>query len=806
MAEKLYRKIRKVAVVGAGTMGSQIAAHIANVGIPCDLLDILPTELTTEERANNLTLDSPAVRNRIAQSALDRMKSAKTRSPFYLPDAAQPIRVGNLNDHAAWLADADWVIEAVVENLNVKKQVHARIDLHRKRGTLVTSNTSGISIRSIAEDLPEDYQECFMGTHFFNPPRYMYLLEIIPTDKTRPELVEFIVDFGERVLGKGIVRCKDTPNFIANRVGAFAIMHAIHLMLEAGLTIDEVDAITGPPLGRPRSATFRLGDLIGIDILVDVANNLYECVPDDEQRGLFRIPDFVSRMVEKNWLGDKTGQGFYHKRPGERGSEIWTLDYNSLEYIPRAQIEFDSLDAVKRIPDAGQRIKQLVNSGDRAGEFAWKCISNVMIYAASRIPEISEDLVSIDNVMKWGFNWEIGVFEMWDAIGVPESVERMRSEGHAIPPLVTNLLNAGQRSFYNRAGGARAYFDLGTSDYREIESRPEVILLSDSKANGKVVKSNADASLIDIGDGVACLEFHGKMNTIDLPTIEMMVEALDEVKQNFEGLVIGNHAVNFSVGANLVLMLQRARNKDWDALGRMGRAFQDADMALRLSPKPVVAAPAGMAFGGGCEITLGADRVCAAAETYIGLVELRVGLIPGAGGTKEMAIRCLEGVPLDAGGDPFPHVKRAFETIAYSKVSESGAHAKTLGYLRDADKISINHAHHLYDAKQMVLSMAADGYQQPQPRMPFVLGEAGLAQFKLEIHLMRRAAYISDHDVKVVNQLAYVLCGGKLSAPQFVSEQYLLDLEREAFLSLCGEEKTQQRIEYTLKTGRPLRN
>ena len=776
MRNSQYRQIKRVAVVGAGTMGAQIAAHIANVGIPCDLLDIPPTELTPEERANHLTLDNPAVRNRIAQSALDRMKSAKTRSPFYVPDAAELIRVGNLHDHAEWLADADWIIEAVVENLDVKKQVHGRINQHRRHGTLVSSNTSGISIRNIAEDLSQDYQECFLGTHFFNPPRYMYLIELIPTDTTRPDLVEFISDFAEYTLGKGIVHCKDTPNFIANRIGIFSVLHTIHLMLEEGYTIDEVDAITGPPMGRPRSATFRLGDIIGLDVLVDVANNVYQNAPNDERREVFRVPDFILQMVKKGWLGEKTGGGFYQRRRGESGSEIWTLDYNTLEYVPHSEVRFDSVDGVRRIADAGERLKRLIDSDDRAGQFAWKCLSHTMRYAASRIPEISDDLESIDNVMKWGFNWEHGIFEAWDAIGVPESVERMKAEDHTIPPLVANLLDSGHTAFHKTSS----------------KSQP--------------VKSNADASLIDMGDGVLCLEFHSKMNAIDNPSIEMMFEALDEVERNFEGLVIGNHADNFSVGANLALMLERARNGDWKALEAMISAYQRANMKFRLSPKPVVTAPTGMTLGGGCEIAFGADRICAAAETYIGLVEVGVGLIPAAGGVKEMAIRCLEDVPLDTDAEPFPHIKRAFETIAYAKVSENAAHAKQLGYLREADTVSINRMHHLHDAKQLVLAMAAEGYQEPQPRQVFVLGEAGLDRLRSEIDLARCAGHLSDHDVKILNQLAYVLCGGELSTPQSVSEDYLLELEREAFLGLCGEEKTHQRIEYTLKTGKPLKN
>ena len=520
---------------------------------------------------------------------------------------------------------------------------------------------------------------------------------------------------------------------------------------------------------------------------MDVANNVYENAPNDERREVFRVPDFILQLVKKGWLGEKTGSGFYQRRRGKNGSEIWTLDYNTLEYVPRStplsppdgggiKGGLDSINEVRRIADTGERLKRLINSDDRAGQFAWKCLSHTICYAASRIPEIADDPVSIDNVMKWGFNWELGVFEAWDAIGVPESVERMKAESHAVPPFVANLLNSGQASFYK------------------------------TSSNRQPVKSNADASLIDMGDGVLCLEFHSKMNTIDNPSIEMMFEALDETERNFEGLVIGNHADNFSVGANLALMLERARNGDWEALEEMISAYQRANMRFRLSPKPVVAAPAGMALGGGCEIAFGGDRICAAAETYIGLVEVGVGLIPAAGGVKEMAIRCLEGVPLAVDAELFPHIKRAFETIAYAKVSESAASAKRLGYLREADSISINRKHHLHDAKQLVLAMAAEGYQEPQPREVFVLGETGLDRLRSEIDLAQRAGQLSDHDVRILNQLAYVLCGGEISAPQSVSEDHLLELEREAFLGLCGEEKTHQRIEYTLKTGKPLKN
>ena len=805
MQVELYRKIKRVAVLGAGTMGSQIAAHFANVGIPCDLLDVLPAGMKDENCGGSVE------RNRIAASALDRMKNAKTRSPFYVRDATRLIRAGNLSDHANRLAEADWIVEAVTENLQEKKQVHELIDRHRRHGTLVSSNTSGISIKVLSEGRSTNFRECFLGSHFFNPPRYMHLLEIIPTAETRTNLVDFAADFGERILGKGIVRCKDTPNFIANRIGTFAMMHTIHLMLEEDYTIDEVDAITGPLIGRPRSATFRLGDLIGIDILVDMAKNLNTALPGDERRAVFRVPDFVLQMIERNWLGDKTGRGFYHKRPGEKGSEILTLNYNTLEYVPRESMQSRTLDSVKRIRDAGTRIKALTDNDSREGRLVWKSLSNILRYAASCIPEISDDLESVDKAMKWGFNWELGVFEIWDAIGVPESVERMQSDGSLIPPLAANLLDSGYTSFYRAVNpedshAKTAYFDLGSNSYQETDTPSEDIVLSALRSDGKTVQSNADASLIDIGDGVACLEFHSKMNIINTPTLEMMLKALDEVERNFVGLVIGNHSDNFSVGLNLVLVLEKARNKDWDAIDEILLNFQTANMSLRSSPKPVVSAPSGMTYGGGCEIVLNSDAACAAAETYMGLVEVRVGLIPGAGGTKEMILRCQENPPIDSSVDAIPYVKRAFETIAGSSVSESGKHARQLGYLRNTDYISINSRRRLYDAKEMVRSIAARGYQQPQPRETLVPGSNGLAQLKLEVYQMRCADYISEHDATVLNKLANVLCGGELTSPQRVSESYILDLEREAFIGLCGEEKTQNRIEFTLKTGKPLRN
>lgn len=802
----MTRTVNKVAVLGSGVMGSAIAAHLANAGIPSYLLDIVPKELTPEESAKGWTLTTPAVRNRIAQAGLEAAKKAKPAA-FYSPDFASLITVGNFEDHLALVRDVDWIIEVVVERLDIKQALLKKVDAVRKPGTIVSSNTSGIPIGEIKRGLSDDFRKHFLGTHFFNPPRYMRLLEIIPTEETLPEVVETMATFGERVLGKGIVYCKDRPNFIANRIGVFAMMYAMRTMLEGKYTIEEVDQLTGPLTGKPKSATFRTGDIVGIDTLVHVANNLYAAAPDDEMRDVFVVPDFITTMVERKMLGDKTKQGFYKKVKGDGGNGILMLDYTTLNYRERQKAKFASLDAAKNIENLSERLKMLTYANDRAGEFLWKTTSAVLLYAAHRIPEISDDIVNVDRAMRWGFNWQLGPFETWDAIGVEESVKRMRQEGRSIPPLVEKLLASGKKSFYERSNGTTLYFDVKTQRHVPLEAKPGLVILSSLKDRNKIIKKNAGASLIDIGDGVACLEFHSKMNAITEDIIAMTGYAVQEVAKNSEGLVVGNEGENFSVGANIMLMLMAAQEGDWDELDMMARAFQKATQSLKYSPKPVVAAPFGMTLGGGCEFALGADKIRAAAELYMGLVEVGVGIIPAGGGCKEMLVRMLEAVPKGADVDFFPLVRRLFETIGMAKVSSSAVEARGLGFLRPSDGITINKDYLLADAKATVLAMVQEGYQQPTPRTDIpALGEPALANLKLGMYLLKEAGRITDYDMHVGTKLAYVLCGGDVTSKTLVSEQYILDLEREAFLSLAGEKKTQERLAYMLKNGKPLRN
>ncbi len=802
----MKRTVKKAAVLGAGVMGSRIAAHLANAGVPTLLLDIVPRALDEKERIAGLTLESRQVRNRIAAQGLEAAIKAKPPA-FYLPEQARLVEVGNFEDDLARLAEADWIIEAVVENLEVKRALLAKVDSGRRPASVVSTNTSGLSIRALAEGRSEDFRRHWLGTHFFNPPRYMRLLEIIPGPDTLPEVLDFIVDFSTSALGKAVVRAKDTPNFIANRIGIFGALNTVKVMMDAGYTIEEVDELTGPAIGHPKTATFRLADLAGIDTFVYVAENLYANAPHDEKHDLFQVPDFIKKMVERGWLGDKSGQGFYKRVKGKADGDILVLDYRTLEYRPRQKPSFPQLEMARNISDPGERLKSLIYSPDRAGRFIWKTTSELLLYAAARVPEIADDIVAIDNTMKLGFNWELGPFEAWDAIGVAESVERMEAEGKAIPPLVRALLDSGKKSFYQREAGRHLYFDLASRDYREKPERPDVIILASLKERKKVIRENAGASLIDLGDGIACLEFHSKMNAIGADTVEMMNYAVKKAEEEFEGLVIGNQAENFSVGANLMLLLLEAQEGNWDEIDLAVRSFQQANMALKYSRRPVVVAPFGMALGGGCEITMHGARAVAAAESYIGLVEVGAGLIPAGGGTKELLIRCLDQAPDDPNIDLIPYIKKAFETIAMAKVSTSAHEARELGFLRESDPVVMNRDHLLEQAKQQALALARAPYQPPLPRTDIkALGEPGLAALKLAIHIMGRAGYISEYDAEIGKKLARVLCGGELSRPTEVSEEYLLDLEREAFLSLCGQRKTQERMQYILKTGKPLRN
>lgn len=802
----MERKIRKAAVLGAGVMGAGIAAHLANVGIPTYLLDIVPRELTADESKKGLTLADPAVKNRIAQAGKDRLLKEKP-APLYDKKNIELITAGNFEDHLPLLAEVDWIIEVVVENLEVKKSVLAQVEAHRRPGTIVSSNTSGVSINEMAEGRSDDFRKHFLGTHFFNPPRYLKLLELIPGRDTDPAIVAFMKHFGEHVLGKGMVVCKDTPNFIANRIGTYGLQVSLHEMVRLGLGVDEVDALTGPVIGRPKSATFRTLDVVGLDTYVHVAGNVRNKSTDDTERAIFEVPDFVLQMVEKRWIGQKAGQGFFKQVKSAQGKEILALDINTLEYRPSVKPKFPSLDAAKAAKTLPEKLRALVYGKDKGSEFVWSVFKKVLLYSAEKAYEIADDIVAVDQAMKWGFGWEMGPFETWDAIGVEKSVARMREENERIPALVEELLASGKTSFYQKAEGKRQVFSIG-GVYKGIEENKENINLAALKEQGKLIKKNAGAALIDLGDGVACLEFTSPHNALGLDVLQMANQAAVEVQKNFAGLVIGNQGKNFCVGMNLAMALMEAQDENWLELDMLVSNFHKAARAIRYMHRPVVAAPFGMTLGGGVEVTFLADRVQAAAETYLGLVEVGVGLLPGGGGTKEMLFRAMENVP--EGGsvpvDPFPFVARAFETIAMAKVSTSGQEAINLGYLRPTDRISINSDHLLYDAKQLVLAMDKEGYTPLQPRKIRVIGETGYANLRQNIYAMKKSGYISEHDELIASKIAYVMSGGNVPAGTEVTESYILELEKQAFLSLIKTPKTQQRMQHMLMKNKPLRN
>lgn len=800
--------IEKAAVLGAGTMGAQIAAHLANARIPTLLLDIPPRELTPEEQKKGLTLDSKDVRNRFANAGLQGAKKSKPAA-FFSQDLASLVSTGNFDDDLARIKDCDLIIEAVVENLDIKRSLYERVDQHRRPGSIVASNTSGIPIHLLAEGRSDDFRAHFLGVHFFNPPRYLHLVEIIRTEWTKPEVSCSIFGFLDQRLGKGVVPAKDRPNFIANRIGTYGALQTIKTMLEDGYSIEEVDKLTGPAVGRPKTATFRTFDLVGLDVFSHVIRNLYEALPEDEERRIFVAPEFLANMVERGLLGNKSKAGFYKRQKGAGDKrEFLVIDPTTLEYRATEKVKLPSLEMAKNIEDTRERVKTLVWSKERAGSFLWKTISRTLVYSANRIPEIADTVVEVDRAMRWGFGWELGPFEIWDAIGVEKSVTRLAQEGQGVPANVQKMLEAGATSFYKRENGQQFYYDFASGAYVPLADSPGTIVLKSLKDRTGVIKKNPGASLIDLGDGVACLEFHSKMNAIGGDTLQMVKQALAEVEKNFVGLVVGNQGQNFCVGANLMLMLMEAQEENWEELDMMARVFQNSTMSLRYSPKPVVVAPFNMVFGGGCEMVLHGDRVRAAAETYIGLVEVGVGIIPAGGGTKEMLMRALDSIPQGANDiDPFPFVKRAFETIALAKVATSADEARGYGFLSADDSISMNTDRLIADAKKEVLALAASGYVPPAQRTDILaLGLPALATLKLGIHQMKRGGYISDHDSLIGEKLARILTGGDLNHPTRVSEQYLLDLEREAFLSLAGTRKTQERIAHMLKTGKPLRN
>jgi len=802
--------IQKAVVLGAGTMGARIAAHFANAGLPCVLLDIVPPDLKPDAPASE--------RNRLARNGLEAAKKAKPAA-FFSAALADKISIGNFEDDLARCAEADWIIEVVAENLEIKRKLLSRVAQFRKAGAIVTTNTSGLPVHLIAEGLPEEFQQHWAGTHFFNPPRYLKLVEVIPGPKTLPNVVETLNEFCDRRLGKGVVVANDTPNFIANRIGTFSVLNALRLMNDLGMTVEEVDVCTGPAVGWPKSATFRTADIVGLDVLAHVVRNIYEAAPNDESRERYKVPALVEEMIKRGWLGDKTGQGFYKKVKGEGEKEILTLDVNTMEYRARQKAKFASIDTGKSIDDTRQRVRALVGSilegqkGDKAQQFLWSAISETCLYAARRVPEISDTLVDVDRAIRWGFGWELGPFEMVDALGLNAFVAEVRKENRPVPELMEKVLAAGRKSFYESEKGITTVFDPGGGS-KKVDEPAGVIILKSLKDAGKEVERNAGASLVDLGDGVVCCEFHAKMNAIGADLIAMIHKGLKRLETDFDAMVIANQAVNFSVGANLMLVLVGAQEQEWDELHLAVKQFQNVNLAIKYAKKPVVAAPQGMALGGGCEISLHAARIHSAAEAYVGLVEAGVGLIPGGGGTKEMLIRANENA---AGGedlDLFHALKPVFENVAMAKVGTSAVECRELGYFRREDKYSMNTQRLVADAKETALSLWRSGWKPAsaswqeggQATQIKVLGEQFLAGAKLAIHMLVRGGFASEYDAVVARKLANILAGGALTSPQMVSEQYVLDLEREAFVSLLGEKKTQERIAFTLKTGKPLRN
>ena len=794
------RKINKIAIIGSGIMGSGIACHFANIGVEVLLLDIVPRELNDQEKKQGLTLDDKVVRNRLVNDALKTALKSKP-SPIYSQKFAQRITTGNIEDDIAKVKDVDWIMEVVVERLGIKKQVFETLEKHRTPGTLITSNTSGIPIKFMCEGRSEDFQKHFCGTHFFNPARYLKLFEIIPGPKTDKAVLEFLDGYGEQFLGKTSVIAKDTPAFIGNRIGIFGIQSLFHQVKELELTVEEVDKLTGPVIGRPKSATFRTVDVVGLDTLVHVANGIYENCPNDEAHELFKLPDFISKMMENKWLGSKTGQGFYKKE----GKTITVLDLNTLEYREKKRAKFATLELTKTIDNVIDRFKVLVDGKDKAADFYRKNFAAMFAYVSHRIPEISDELYKIDDAMKAGFGWEHGPFQIWDAIGVQKGIEIMESEGHSPSQWVLDMLKSGNSSFYTIENGATLAYSISNKTQEKIPGQDAFIILDNIRKSKEVFK-NSGVVIEDLGDGILNCEFQSKMNTIGGDVLAGLNKAVDLAEQNFEGLVIGNQGANFSVGANIGMIFMMAVEQEYDELNMAIKYFQDTMMRMRYSSIPTIAAPHGMTLGGGCELSMHADKVVAAAETYIGLVEFGVGVIPGGGGSKEMAMRASDSfrkndVELNI-------LQEYFLTIGMAKVATSAYEAYDLGILQKGkDVVVVNKDRQIATAKAYAKLLANQGYSMPVRRKDVkVLGKQALGMFLVGTDAMQASKYISEHDKKIANKLAYVMAGGDLSEPTMVSEQYLLDIEREAFLSLCTERKTLERIQHMLKTGKPLRN
>lgn len=808
----MKRRIDKAVVIGAGTMGAALAGHFANAGITTTLLDIVPRELSSEEEARGLTLEDRQVRNRIVNEGWKRCVSARPANLFSR-SVSNRVTLGNLEDDFEAVGEADWILEAIVEQLDVKQGLMERIDKVRQQNSIVSTNTSGIPVHLIAEGRSENFKENFLGTHFFNPPRYLKLLELIPHETTASDLVDFMADFCTKVLGKGVVTCKDTPNFIGNRIFSIGASIGLNYAFENGYTIEEVDTITGPPIGRPKTATFRLTDLVGIDIGAHVSTNLYQAIPHDPMREVLQNPKtsaVMGKLMEKGWLGNKTGSGFYKKTMVDGKREFWILNPETFEYEPPHAPKFESIGQAKSISDPAERIESLAYAEDRAGEYVWHLLSRTSVYAASVIPEISDDIVSIDNACKWGFGWALGPFETWDALGVPRSIERLKGEGVDVPDWVETMLAKGIYAFYKREKGKIIeYYDLETGEYAPLPVDPNAIQIADLKAQGKELSVNGSASLLDMGDGVLLLEFNNPAtaNALDEDMFTMINNALDELdKPDWIAMVIGNQGKHFSAGANIFTMAVAAQQGDFDLLDTAIRGMQGLMQRMRYSPKPIVAAPFGMTLAGGCEVILAASRIVAAAESYIGLVEVGVGLIPAGGGTTATVRRLVNPVMKTDNADVLPHLQKAFEQIALGKVAESAVQAREMGYLGPKDRIVMNQDHLLAEAKQTALDMIEDGYRPPAKGTVWASGRDTLAVLKMAVWSMIEAGYASEHDGIVSNNLAAVLTGGDLSEPGWVPENYFLDLERQAFLNLLHEEKTIERMWYMLQNKKPLRN
>ncbi len=801
----MTRRIKKVAIIGSGIMGSGIACHFANIGVEVLLLDIVPRELNDKEKAKGLTLEDKIVRNRLVNDAL--MTSLKSKpSPIYSQKFADKITTGNIEDDLHLIKEVDWVMEVVVERLDIKQQVFEKIEKFRTPGTIISSNTSGIPIHFMNEGRSDDFQQHFAVTHFFNPPRYLKLFEVVPGPNCKPEITDFLMNYGSKFLGKTSVLAKDTPAFIGNRIGIFGIQSLFHQVKELGLTVEEVDKLTGPVIGRPKSATFRTVDVVGLDTLVHVANGIYENCPEDEAHELFKLPSFIKTMMENKWLGSKTGQGFYKKSVDANGQkEILTLDLETLEYRSNKRAKFATLELTKTIDKPIDRFKVLVIGKDKAGEFYRKNFSAMFEYVSNRIPEISDEVYRIDDAMKAGFGWENGPFEIWDAIGVEKGIEIMKAEGKTPASWVTDMLANGSTSFYSVKEGATYYYDIPAKTQTKKPGQDAFIILDNIRKSNEVFK-NSGVVIEDLGDGILNCEFQSKMNTIGGDVLAGINKAIDLAEKDFQGLVIGNQAANFSVGANIGMIFMMAVEQEYDELNMAIKYFQDTMMRMRYSSIPTISAPHGMALGGGCELSMHADKVVAAAETYIGLVEFGVGVIPGGGGSKEMALRAQD---LFHKGDVQLNVlQEHFLTIGMAKVATSAYEAFDLGILQKGkDIVVVNKDRQIAEAKKHAVLMAEAGYTQPVKRKDIlVLGKQALGMFLVGTDSMEASNYISEHDQKIANKLAYVMAGGDLSEPTRVSEQYLLDIEREAFLSLCTERKTLERIQHMLKTGKPLRN